>query len=85
MRGQIEAAWGGEKAGEVPLLIVTGLEDAAERERACAQLNVERDELARDFAIPWVLIQQWPDGYHRGSIDKGIPAIASMMWSKIAD
>lgn len=56
MRGQIEAACGGEKAGEVPLLIVTGLEDAAERERACAQLNVERDELARDFGIPWVLI-----------------------------
>lgn len=56
MRGQIEAACGGEKAGEVPLLIVAGLEDAAERERACAQLNVERDELARDFGIPWVLI-----------------------------
>jgi tetratricopeptide (TPR) repeat protein len=45
-----------EATGEVSLLVLANLEEAAEREKLCAQLNVQRDELARDFAVPCVVI-----------------------------
>ncbi|MDI1479027.1 tetratricopeptide repeat protein [Polyangium sp. y55x31] len=37
-------------------LILHGLEEAEAEERIVAQLNVERDELARGFPLPWLLI-----------------------------
>ncbi|HVK65092.1 MAG TPA: hypothetical protein VM694_11475, partial [Polyangium sp.] len=37
-------------------LILHGLEEAEAEERLVAQLNVERDELARGFPLPWLLI-----------------------------
>ena len=37
------------------MLILHGLEESAARQRIIAQLNVERDELVRAFAMPWVI------------------------------
>ncbi|MBK9263678.1 MAG: tetratricopeptide repeat protein [Polyangiaceae bacterium] len=37
------------------MLILYGLEESAVRERLLAQLNVERDELVKTFALPWIL------------------------------
>ena len=37
------------------MLIFYGLEEAASRQRIIAQLNVERDELVKTFAVPWIL------------------------------
>ncbi|MDC3962671.1 tetratricopeptide repeat protein [Polyangium jinanense] len=37
-------------------LILHGLEEAEAEERIVAQLNVERDELARSFPLPWLLL-----------------------------
>ncbi|TKD08622.1 tetratricopeptide repeat protein [Polyangium fumosum] len=37
-------------------LILHGLEEAEAEERIVAQLNVERDELARGFPLPWLFI-----------------------------
>ena len=42
--------------GEVSVLVLTHLEEASDRRMVCAQLNVQRDDLARDFAVPWVVL-----------------------------
>ncbi len=42
--------------GQMSLLVLTHFEDAPKRRLVSAQLNVQRDELARDFAVPWVLL-----------------------------
>ena len=42
--------------GEMSLLVLTRLEEASDRRRVCAQLNVQRDDLARLFPVPWVVV-----------------------------
>ncbi|WP_437492586.1 tetratricopeptide repeat protein [Sorangium sp. So ce1014] len=41
---------------EVSMLMLTHLEESHDAGRICAELNVHRDELARRFAVPWVLV-----------------------------
>ncbi|WP_050432736.1 tetratricopeptide repeat protein [Chondromyces crocatus] len=45
-----------QSAGETRLLMLTHLEAAADRKAVCAQLNIQRDELTRAFAVPWILV-----------------------------
>ncbi|MDI1447224.1 hypothetical protein [Polyangium sp. 6x1] len=42
--------------GEPSVLVMTRLEEAAERHLLFARLNVQRDELARAYALPWVIM-----------------------------
>ncbi|KYF80705.1 hypothetical protein BE11_06630 [Sorangium cellulosum] len=41
---------------EASVLMLTHLEESQDIPRICAELNVHRDELARAFALPWVLV-----------------------------
>ncbi|WP_437563579.1 tetratricopeptide repeat protein [Sorangium sp. So ce542] len=41
---------------EASVLMLTHLEESRDAARICAELNVHRDELARRFALPWVLV-----------------------------
>ncbi|WP_159397152.1 tetratricopeptide repeat protein [Sorangium cellulosum] len=41
---------------ETSVLMLTHLEESQDAARICAELNVHRDELARRFALPWVLL-----------------------------
>lgn len=41
---------------EISVLMLTHLEESDDAARICAELNVHRDELARTFALPWVLV-----------------------------
>ncbi|WP_438030150.1 tetratricopeptide repeat protein [Sorangium sp. So ce233] len=41
---------------EASVLMLTHLEESQDIPRICAELNVHRDELARTFALPWVLV-----------------------------
>ncbi|WP_437627237.1 tetratricopeptide repeat protein [Sorangium sp. So ce1151] len=41
---------------DTSVLMLTHLEEARDAGRICAELNVHRDELARLFALPWVLV-----------------------------
>jgi len=42
--------------GEAEALVLTRLEELHDRSKVCAQLNIHRDELARAFAVPWVVL-----------------------------
>jgi tetratricopeptide (TPR) repeat protein len=42
--------------GEASVLVLTRLEQAQDRITLFARLNIPRDELARDFPIPWVIL-----------------------------
>ena len=42
--------------GETDALVLTRLEELHDRSKVCAQLNIQRDELARAFAVPWVVL-----------------------------
>ncbi|WP_437931827.1 tetratricopeptide repeat protein [Sorangium sp. So ce291] len=42
-------------SADTSVLMLTHLEEAHDAARICAELNVHRDELARRFALPWVL------------------------------
>lgn len=44
------------EAGDARVLALTRLEEAADRARICAQLNIQRDELVRAFPVPWVFV-----------------------------
>lgn len=50
----LEEAW--QRPGGASLLALTRLEELQERARICAQLNLQRDEQARAFAAPWVVV-----------------------------
>lgn len=41
---------------EASLLVLTRLEECRDKQRICRELNVLRDELARQWAVPWVLV-----------------------------
>ncbi|WP_437718467.1 tetratricopeptide repeat protein [Sorangium sp. So ce448] len=41
---------------ETSVLMLTRLEESDDAARICAALNVHRDELARRFALPWVVV-----------------------------
>ncbi|XXY49402.1 tetratricopeptide repeat protein [Sorangium sp. So ce269] len=43
-------------SADTSVLMLTHLEEAHDAARICAELNVHRDELARRFALPWVLV-----------------------------
>ncbi|MGK3963405.1 tetratricopeptide repeat protein [Sorangium sp. So ce118] len=43
-------------SADTSVLMLTHLEEAHDVARICAELNVHRDELARRFALPWVLV-----------------------------
>lgn len=43
------------KASGASALLLYGLEESAAKSRIIAQLNVERDELVKAFALPWIL------------------------------
>ena len=38
------------------ILMLTRLEDAVDRIKLCARINIQRDELARAFPVPWVVL-----------------------------
>lgn len=50
----LQEAW--QRPGGASLLALTRLEELQERARICAQLNLQRDEQARAFAAPWVVV-----------------------------
>lgn len=41
---------------DTSVLVLTRLDDAEDRVKLCARLNIQRDELAHAFPLPWVLI-----------------------------
>ncbi|XYI03020.1 tetratricopeptide repeat protein [Sorangium sp. So ce1128] len=43
-------------SADTSAIMLTHLEEAHDTARICAELNVHRDELARRFALPWVLV-----------------------------
>ncbi|XXT24710.1 tetratricopeptide repeat protein [Sorangium sp. So ce429] len=43
-------------SADTSAIMLTHLEEAHDAARICAELNVHRDELARRFALPWVLV-----------------------------
>jgi tetratricopeptide (TPR) repeat protein len=43
------------KSTDASALLLYGLEESAAKSRIIAQLNVERDELVKAFALPWIL------------------------------
>ena len=42
--------------GGADILMLTRLEDAVDRIKLCARINIQRDELARAFPVPWVVL-----------------------------
>jgi tetratricopeptide (TPR) repeat protein len=54
LRTLIEAVT--EQSRDVSVLVLTHLEEATDRRRVCAQLNVQRDELVRTFPVPWIVL-----------------------------
>ncbi len=42
--------------GATDVLVLTRLEDAVNRIKLCARINIQRDELARAFPVPWVIL-----------------------------
>jgi hypothetical protein len=44
------------EASDARVLALTRLEEASDRARICAQLNIQRDELVRAFPVPWVFV-----------------------------
>ncbi|MFS8068100.1 MAG: tetratricopeptide repeat protein, partial [Byssovorax sp.] len=42
--------------GGTDILVLTRLEDAEDRIKLCARINIQRDELTRAFPVPWVIL-----------------------------
>ncbi len=42
--------------GGTDILVLTRLEDAVDRIKLCARINIQRDELVRAFPVPWVVL-----------------------------
>jgi tetratricopeptide (TPR) repeat protein len=53
LRGLLEAS---AATIGMAVLVLTHLEEASDRRVVCAQLNVQRDDLARLLAVPWVIM-----------------------------
>lgn len=54
LRPQLEL--GCPSPSSTDVLVLTRLEDAADRIKLCARINIQRDELTRAFPLPWVVL-----------------------------